>query len=72
MRWSISGPIIPSAMQLSFLILLIFLNSGIASAGCCCYPKQFNASYGDLPYRDKLDHYNTQNMLARSLHLQML
>ena len=30
----------------------------------------FNASYGDLTYADKLPHYNTQNLLARSLHPQ--
>ncbi len=33
-------------------------------------PKSFNASYGDLTYEDKLPHYNTQNLLARSLHPQ--
>ncbi|MCE9598625.1 MAG: DUF262 domain-containing protein [Spirochaetia bacterium] len=33
-------------------------------------PKSFNASYGDLRYEDKLPHYNTQNLLARSLHSQ--
>ena len=33
-------------------------------------PKSFNASYGDLSYADKLPHYNTQNLLARSLHPQ--
>ena len=32
--------------------------------------KSFNASYGDLTYENKLPHYNTQNMLARSLHPQ--
>lgn len=31
-------------------------------------PKSFNASYGALPYEEKLQHYNAQNMLARSLH----
>jgi hypothetical protein len=31
-------------------------------------PKSFNASYGDLPYDEKLPHYNSQNLLARSLH----
>ena len=30
--------------------------------------KQFNASYGALPYEQKLPHYNSQNLLARSLH----
>lgn len=32
--------------------------------------KSFNASYGALPYEEKLPHYNTQNLLARSLHPQ--
>jgi hypothetical protein len=31
-------------------------------------PKSFNASFGDLPYADKRDHYDSQNLLARSLH----
>jgi hypothetical protein len=31
-------------------------------------PKSFNASYGDLPYEDKLVHYDSQNQLARSLN----
>jgi hypothetical protein len=36
--------------------------------GLLLLPKSFNASYGDLPYDKKLEHYNTQNLLARSLH----
>ena len=35
-------------------------------------PKSFNASYGDLPYEEKLVHYDSQNLLARSLHEQRL
>jgi hypothetical protein len=31
-------------------------------------PKSFNASYGDLPYAQKREHYLGQNFLARSLH----
>jgi hypothetical protein len=31
---------------------------------------QCQASYGDLTYEDKMAHYNTQNLLARSLHPQ--
>ena len=31
-------------------------------------PKSFNASYGDLPYKDKVEHYGSQNLLAWSLH----
>lgn len=30
-------------------------------------PKSFNASYGDLPYEQKLPHYFGQNLLAKSL-----
>lgn len=33
-------------------------------------PRSFNESYGDLPYEKKLEHYNSQNLLARSLHPQ--
>ncbi|MCC5580531.1 DUF262 domain-containing protein [Microtetraspora sp. AC03309] len=33
-------------------------------------PKSFNASYGDDTYEQKLPHYLSQNLLARSLHLQ--
>jgi uncharacterized protein with ParB-like and HNH nuclease domain len=43
--------------------------------GLLLLPKSFNASYGDLPYtnetdteKGKLPHYNSQNLLARSLH----
>ncbi len=36
--------------------------------GLLLLPKSFNASYGDLPYMKKLEHYNGQNLLARSLH----
>ena len=39
-------------------------------AGLLLLPKSFNASYGDLTYEDKVPHYNTQNLLARSLHQQ--
>lgn len=38
--------------------------------GLLLLPKSFNASYGDLAYSDKLPHYNTHNLLARSLHSQ--
>lgn len=38
--------------------------------GLLLLPKSFNASYGDLPYEEKLPHYNTHNLLARSLHPQ--
>lgn len=31
-------------------------------------PKSFNASYGALPYEKKLPQYDSQNLLARSLH----
>jgi hypothetical protein len=38
--------------------------------GLLLLPKKFNASYGDLTYAEKLPHYLTQNLLARSLHAQ--
>jgi Protein of unknown function DUF262/Protein of unknown function (DUF1524) len=38
--------------------------------GLLLLPKSFNASYGALPYAQKLPHYNAQNLLARSLHPQ--
>jgi hypothetical protein len=36
--------------------------------GLLLLPKSFNASYGDDPYSSKREHYNSQNLLARSLH----
>jgi Protein of unknown function DUF262/Protein of unknown function (DUF1524) len=36
--------------------------------GLLLLPKSFNASYGDLPYVEKREHYLGQNLLARSLH----
>ena len=36
--------------------------------GLLLLPKSFNASYADLPYESKLEHYISQNLLARSLH----
>lgn len=36
--------------------------------GLLLLPKSFNASYGDLPYKEKRGHYLKQNLLAQSLH----
>jgi len=36
--------------------------------GLLLLPKSFNASYGDLAYAEKREHYAGQNLLARSLH----
>jgi len=36
--------------------------------GLLLLPKSFNASYNDLPYKEKLPHYFSQNLLAKSLH----
>jgi len=36
--------------------------------GLLLLPKSFNASYGDLPYKEKREHYLKQNLLAQSLH----
>ncbi|MEH2121287.1 DUF262 domain-containing protein [Nostoc sp.] len=38
--------------------------------GLLLLPKSFNASYGDLPYTEKLPHYYGQNLLAKSLNPQ--
>ena len=35
--------------------------------GLLLLPKSFNASYGDMTYEEKLPHYDSQNLLARSL-----
>lgn len=35
--------------------------------GLLLLPKSFNASYGALPYDEKRKHYNSQNVLARTL-----
>ena len=47
-----------------------FANQRNRIGGLLLLPKKFNASYGDLTYAKKLPHYNTQNLLARSLHEQ--
>jgi uncharacterized protein with ParB-like and HNH nuclease domain len=36
--------------------------------GLLLLPKKFNASYGALSFEEKVEHYNSQNHLARSLH----
>ena len=36
--------------------------------GLLLLPKDFNASYGDMVYDDKVEHYFRQNPLAQSLH----
>lgn len=36
--------------------------------GLLLLPKSFNASYGDLPYEEKVVYYDSQNLLARSLN----
>jgi uncharacterized protein with ParB-like and HNH nuclease domain len=36
--------------------------------GLLLLPKKFNASYGDLPYEGKYEHYFGQNLLAKSLN----
>ncbi len=36
--------------------------------GLLLLPKKFNTSYGDLPYKTKLQHYIKNNLLAQSLH----
>lgn len=36
--------------------------------GLLLLPKSFNASYGDLPYGKKREHYIRENLLAQTLH----
>ncbi|MYG94716.1 MAG: DUF262 domain-containing protein [Acidimicrobiia bacterium] len=36
--------------------------------GLVLLPKDFNASYSDMPYKEKISHYYAQNPLAQSLH----
>lgn len=36
--------------------------------GLILLPKKINASLSDKPYGDKLEHYQSENLLARSLH----
>lgn len=36
--------------------------------GLLLLPKSFNASYGDMPYEQKREHYFGQNILAKCLH----
>ncbi|KAI3608370.1 hypothetical protein D8I24_1208 [Cupriavidus necator H850] len=36
--------------------------------GLVLLPKKINASLNDKPYNDKLEHYQSENLLARSLH----
>ena len=36
--------------------------------GLLLLPKSFNASFGDLPYDEKREHYLKQNLLAQCLH----
>ena len=36
--------------------------------GLLLLPKSFNAGYGDLAYSEKYIHYDSQNLLARTLH----
>ena len=39
--------------------------------GLLLLPKDFNASYGDMSYEAKVEHYYAQNPLAQSLHPRM-
>lgn len=58
----------PERFTAEFPQLADFVEYRNRIGGLLLLPKSFNASYGDLIYTDKLPHYNTQNLLARSLH----
>jgi hypothetical protein len=45
-----------------------FLDYRNRIGGLLLLPKQFNQSYGDLPYQEKVEHYLKNNLLAQSLH----
>ena len=60
----------PELHEEEFPLAADFLEERDRIGGLLLLPKSFNASYGDLPYEDKLPHYYGQNLLARSLHPQ--
>ena len=57
-RSSTSGPTIPSATPTSSHHPADFAEHRNRIGGLLLLPKSFNASYGDLPYDEKLPHYN--------------
>lgn len=66
MRSSISGRTIQGHPE--FPSEQAFADQRNRFGGLLLLPKDFNASYGDKPYADKLQHYFGQNLLAKSLH----
>ena len=60
----------PERHEEEFPVAADFSEARNRIGGLLLLPKNFNASYGDLPYEAKVPHYNTQNLLARSLHPQ--
>ena len=69
-RSSTSGPTTPSGTRDEFSHPSEFQEYRNRIGGLLLLPKSFNASYGDLPYAEKREHYLGQNLLARSLHEQ--
>lgn len=49
-------------------MLMSFQAIAIKSAGLFCCQKKINASLNDKPYSYKLEHYQSENLLALSLH----
>ena len=47
-----------------------FSNTRNNIGGLLVLPKSFNASYGDNDYKDKLEHYFSQNILAQTLNVK--
>ena len=68
LKSSTSGQIIQNATKTSSPTPASSRNTEIAIGDLLLLPKSFNASYGDLPYEEKLVHYDSQNLLARSLN----
>lgn len=57
----------PERHRDEFAIDADFLNARDHIGGLLLLPSDFNRSYQDKPYEEKLPHYATQNLLAKSL-----
>ena len=68
MRSSISGPTTLNATKTSSSTRPTFSEYRNRIGGLLLLPKSSNASYRDMPYVDKREHYLKENLLAQSLH----
>ena len=67
-RSSTSGPTMPASANDEFEHPSDFAEYRNRIGDLLLLPKSFNASYGDLPYKKKREHYLKENLLAQSLH----